>query len=61
MLFSFIFTQLMSVLAIEQICHYLCNDYVDAAIEFVQAYIQILEAIHREGQPQLPRNAATAR
>lgn len=51
----------MSVLAIEQICHYLCNDYVDAAIEFVQAYIQILEAIHREGQPQLPRNAATAR
>ena len=37
--------KLMSVLCIEYIFLYLCTEYVDAAIEFAQAYIQVLNLI----------------
>lgn len=54
-------SKFISVLCIEQIFHYLCTDYVEATIEFTQAYIQILDLLHsqREGNPN--RDAAAAR
>ena len=41
----------ISVLGIEYSFHYLSTDYVDATIEFMQAYIQILDLVRsqREG------------
>jgi len=52
-----IISKCISVWAIEQIAYFLCTDYVNATIEFFQAYIQVLDIIHnqREGRgPGVP-------
>ena len=52
-------SKLASVLCIEYIFHYLSTDYVDAAVEFAQAYIQVLDLIHSQREGRM-RDAAAA-
>lgn len=53
--------KLISVLCIEYIFSYLCTDYVDATIEFMQAYIQVLELLNSQREARAPGDAAAAR
>jgi len=50
----------ISVLCIEYIFYYLSTEYVEAAIEFTQAYIQVLDLIRSQREGEL-RDAAAAR
>ena len=50
----------VSVLCIEYIFQYLSTDYVDAAVEFAQAYIQVLDLIRSQREEHM-RDAAAAR
>lgn len=46
---------LLSLLATEYIVHFLCTDYLDSLIEFVQAYITIVDLVrNRPAQRHRP-------
>lgn len=53
--------KVISVLCIEYLFHYLCTDYVEATIEFVQAYIQVLELLNSQREGRGFQHAAAAR
>jgi len=50
----------ISVLCIEYVFYYLCTDYVQASIEFFQAYIQVLDILHSQREAGNLRDAAAA-
>jgi len=54
-------SKLFSVLCIEYAFHYLCTDYVEATIDFMRAYIQVLDLIQSQREAAAAaRHAAAA-